>query len=133
MFMEMLESVRVSKMIPITKTLGQLQFPGGSTLCNIRRILVRAYAREVDKWGERNVCHAIKVQRATKCEPSPTLAHPLVIRRGAKRPATSARGRRDRTRSSRRASSNVTNHCACLDTNKPQKAFRGLESEHRAR
>jgi len=29
--MEMLESVRVLKIIPIAKTLGQLQFPGGST------------------------------------------------------------------------------------------------------
>jgi len=79
------------------------------------------------------VCHAIKVQRATKCEPSSTLAHPLVIRRGAKRPATSARGRRDRTRSSRRASSNVTNHCARLDANKPQKALRGLDKASTAR
>jgi len=65
---------------------------------------------------------------AAKCEPPLTLAYPLiVIRRGVKRPATGARRRRDRTRPSQRINSNVTNRCARLDANKPQKALRGLD------
>lgn len=80
------------------------------------------------------MCHAIEVQREAKCEPPPTLARPLiVIRRGAKRPATGTRGRRDRTRPSRRTSSNVTNRGVRLDVNKPQKALCGLDKANVAR